>query len=278
MGRNRGGYTIIEVMVVIAITAALFLSSIRLINGQQGDTQFSQVMQDLSSKMQSYVGQIKASSYPGMENYYCTIPAGQSRPQLVAGSSSSNLYNCVVLGRAFQVQPGTANSNVIHSYIVMGTRNVYSGTSDTGQLATSVDQANPEPAGTINSGTFSYVLIDDYKLGGGARILSSKSSGVEHHLVGIYNQLEGSVDSGGGNTVLSMRAYPYIGYPDQAVPQLRNCIEEQAAVVPPCPAASIPAINQWKLCISNGGSITAELEVNSSASGITTKYSVKACT
>lgn len=279
MGRNRGGYTIIEVMVVIAITAALFLSALTLINGQQGDTQLSQVMQDLSSKMQNYVTQIKAGSYPGIEAYGCTIDATSHRPILTVGGPSDS--GCVALGRAFEVQPNTANSNIIHSYIVMGTRNIYSGASDTGVLATSIDSANPEPAGKLISGSFSYVLIDDYTLGSGAKVLSSKSSGTEYDLVGIYNQLEGSIDSGGGNTVLSVRAYAYPGqsYPNQAVPQLKNCLEGQS-ITPPCSygaSTNIPTINQWKLCVGYGGSATAELEVDSNAGGVTTKYSVKAC-
>jgi type II secretory pathway pseudopilin PulG len=279
MGRTSGGYTIVEVMVVLAITVALFASALVLLSGQEGETQSTQTMQDISSKIQSYVSQINAGSYPGTQSYYCNVldVSGQPTPTLYSGSGSSD--GCIYLGRAIEVK---ALTGTIYSYIILGTRDTYNTGADTGQLATGVDQANPTPAMDSNQ---KLVLVDSYTLEGGATVVSSNVTATtnpnnnEYDLVGIYNQPDNSINSGGGNTVLSMRAYPYVAsqwlFPQSS--QLTSCLEELNANTLDCtvsPTDNVPAISQWSLCIDTGGHDEA-LDVNASTGGVST--TLKGC-
>src|SRR6266404_1087080 len=135
MGRTSGGYTIVEVMIVLAVSGVLLFSALTVVGGQQQKTSFSQAMQDVVSMIQNYAGQIQAGSYPSLEGQSCHAvalgnPRG-NRPQ-IGGSGSDD---CISLGRAFQVQPG---SGTIYSYPVLGLR-TYTDSTGATQTTTSVD-------------------------------------------------------------------------------------------------------------------------------------------
>lgn len=254
MGRTSGGYTIVEVMIVLAISGVLLFSALTLVGGQQQKTGFTQAMQDVLSVFQNYASQIQAGNYPSLDGQSCHIaslgnPSG-SRPQIGSPSSDS----CVFFGRAFQVQPG---SGTIYSYPILGTR-----TDSNGQSISSIDdpEANPEPVTTAN-------LFDTYTLGGGATVVAANGSTSTDNIVGIYSQLEGSLNSSTGNPVLSLRIYPY---PSNAAfgpgQSLTWCLEglDQAGVDCTSPAAS----TKWTLCMTDG-SQQAALEINANPSGLT---------
>jgi prepilin-type N-terminal cleavage/methylation domain-containing protein len=259
MGRTSGGYTIVEVMIVLAIAGVLLFSALTVVGGQQQKTGFTQAMQDVASTIQNYASQIQAGSYPSSENYSCKAPAG-TRPQLISGAGAGD-NNCIFLGRVFEVEPG---SSTIHSIVVLGTR-----LDSSNQSVTSIDNANPEPARTGgNPNPDKYDLIDTYTIGAGATVTSSNGSKNNWDLIGLFSQLEGNIETSSGNQVLSLRAYPYDGqaYPYPA-PQLTKCIEEQLGS-PNC--SSPTTIKQWALCMTDG-SQTAALEVNANPSGLTSK-------
>lgn len=263
MGRTSGGYTIAEVMIVLAVSGVLLFSALTIVNGQQQKTSFNQAMQDVASMIQNYATQIQAGSYPGSEAYGCTVSGSPPTAQLTNSPGGSD-GSCVFLGRAFEFEPGSGGS-VIRSIVVIGSR-----TDSNGNSVTSVDDANPEPARLAGSSSpDSYNLIDTYNIGGGATVVASNGSTNNWDLIGLYSQLEGSsADSGTGNQALSLRGYPYPAgsypYPSS---QLTQCIEE-VSTTPDC--MSPTNLNQWNLCLSDG-SQTAAVEVYSNPSGLNTK-------
>jgi len=230
------------------------------VGGQQQKTSFSQAMQDVVSMIQNYAGQIQAGSYPSLEGQSCHAvalgnPRG-SRPQ-IGGSGSDD---CISLGRAFQVQPG---SGTIYSYPVLGLR-TYTDSTGATQTTTSVDQASPEAI--TNNG-----LFDTYSIGAGARVVASNSSKSTNNVIGVFTQLEGSIESGSGNQVVSLRIYPYpSSAPFGPSNQVSWCLEEISQGGINCTAPVIKTVNQWTLCMTDG-SQTAALEVNANPSGLTAK-------
>ena len=72
---NRGGYTIVEGLVVIAVTAAVFLSASLLFRGRQLQVQFDQSIKDFEATMRDIMNDVSTGYYPtsGLD---CDISTG----------------------------------------------------------------------------------------------------------------------------------------------------------------------------------------------------------
>lgn len=53
-----GGFTIVETMIVLAVSGVLFISMVGVIQGQQNKIQFKNSMTDVVSQVQSIIGQV----------------------------------------------------------------------------------------------------------------------------------------------------------------------------------------------------------------------------
>lgn len=269
MRYTRGGYTVIEVTIVLAITAVLFISAVGVFSGKQNQTQFNQAMQDLDSKIQSIATKVKSGSFPNSGGYVCTVSGG--RPQLSQGSSGSGTNtSCITLGNAVRT---TTDSDTLYVYTVLGTRNAYSGGTDTGVPASSVKGANPEPIMGAPGQTVD--LTESYKLIGGAQVVSSKvnGQGTTSDIIGLYLSPQSGSAAGQGSTFTAL-GYPFDSKSTgSSATLIKECIEQSTLA---CDTTA--TLGQWNLCIQNGGGgQKALLTVNSRSSGIATKITYKEC-
>ena len=282
MGRLRGamsaagqGYTIVEVSIVLAISGVLFISAASLLGNKKQGTDFEQVMQDLSSKIESVANQVKSGNYDDFSSYTCSIN-GQGRPTLTqpAGGGTPN-QACTVLGRAMQV---TAESDRIFIYTVLGLRTV-SGTAPTSILA-----AMPEPVmgdgPTLNNTGVD--LTEEYKLAGSAKIVYATAAvpTENNDMIGFYLAPVANVAVGQGSTFTSL-AYlfqsntngSYKESPDSYT-STKACLEQLASNDCQNPTT----LGKWELCVhSTDDSRQAVLEVRGISGGITTNIVDKDC-
>lgn len=266
------GYTIIEVMIFLAISGIIFAIAVAAFNGQQGRTGFEQNMHDLASRMQEYVDQVGASLFPGSGSYACSISASSGRAVLTAGGGGQGTnQGCIFLGRAVQVIPGQSK---LFIYTVLGDQ-----FTPQGETVTSFNQALPEPE--FSSGTD---LTDEYDTPW-ATVSSSKvtlTSGgiVNSDLVGFYNSLQDynlNSQAGGGASILA-KGYNFVDNDLASVRSaaVKSCIEEQNANGVTC--ANTPTISLWSACFaSTGSSQTALLNIASTPAGITADVNFTSC-
>jgi len=264
MGRNRGGYTIIEVMIVIAITALLFASAVITFRGEQGRTGFSQSMQDLASSIQNYASKISSGTYPGSDGLQCDASSGQPRISNNNGTVASN--QCIFLGRVFMIQPTGSSSDTISSYVIVGTRDIFAGGFDSGTLISSLDQAQPNLA--EYSGTTNPVLQENFSLTNGSQITKSSVSPAagsrDYDMIGLFNNLQ--TTTGGTSNANNLLLVPYDcdnsggGSPCTAPSAISSLISST-------PLNNSSSIDKWYLCVKGGGGEKAQLEVDSSAAG-----------
>jgi type II secretory pathway pseudopilin PulG len=241
-----GGYTVIEVLIVLAISTVLFTVAVGLFSGKQNSTQFTQTMQDLASKIQSYVNESLSGSFPDSSSYSCTLD-GDGNPVFSMGGGSNG--DCVFLGKALQV---SSDQSSITAYTIVGGRN----------SATTFEQANPTPA-QLADGTD--ILTDNYDLAG-AKIVSSKintDTTTIYNLIGLYIDLGGSgAPDTSNSTGLFTRAYQF------SDGTLKSCI---AGNEPSCKSPSISDnFSKWNLCLQNG-SHQMTVRTNATGSGVTTQ-------
>lgn len=266
-GASKGGYTIVEVLIVIAVTSAIFLSITRLFSGQTGDAVYAQTMQDLSSKIRTFSNQVNSNSFPDTSGYSCTVAGGTVTLTADSTSQLGTSKDCIFLGRALKVEVG---SKTVYSYVVLSPRNVWTGGVDTGVPVSSFSQAKPTPA-WYNS---NLILVDTYDLEGGSQITYSRISGqgtAQYSLMGIYGNLESSASSVSGTPPLIMMGYPLASPSTSA--SIKSCIEANA----PCSSGLIVNTAQWQLCVQTGDGRSAKLTINSTPSGLNNVIDYTTC-
>ncbi len=114
-----GGFTIVETMIVLAVTSIMFLSVTLLINGKQQRAQFQAAIKDVQSQIQQVISE-STSGYNQMGNATCSAATGE--PRLSPGSADSLGTNvgCVFLGKTLVFSKDSDEVNVIP---VVGLRN-----------------------------------------------------------------------------------------------------------------------------------------------------------
>lgn len=105
-----GGFTVVETMIVLAVSGVLFVSLVGAVQGQQGKAQFKNSVTNVVSDIQSTIGQVTSGYYPAAEqNFRCITPSGA--PILTANGSNAELgtqENCTFMGQAILFGTGVA--------------------------------------------------------------------------------------------------------------------------------------------------------------------------
>lgn len=138
-GPKANGFTIVETMIVIAVSGFIFVGVVLLIAGQQGKTQFQQSINAVAQQLQQTIGDVSNGYYP-TNNIKCSTGGPASKPLLKAGGGSIGTNpDCVLVGKVIQFM-STANSNDQQKYIVysMAGLRQYAG-----QNITNLTDANP---------------------------------------------------------------------------------------------------------------------------------------
>jgi prepilin-type N-terminal cleavage/methylation domain-containing protein len=254
--RNSKGYTIIEVIIVLAVSGVILISAMALLHGQQGKTEFTQGMRDIDSKIQVIAKNVTSGISPSSQA--CSIGA-DGRPTLSSSTAQASGTNsdCILLGSAIEVTPGKDNLNI---YLVLGK-----------SASSSFLDASPTPIMDTQ---------ENYPIIGGNTIKWSKTydfstpvKNQDSNLVGIYL---GNSDSGSAGGMLSMRGYRYDSSKGDTIP---GCIEQDSGNS--CSDAGIMSpVSKWEICFQSAydAGSTARLDIYPSSSGITTQLNFNGCT
>lgn len=135
---REGGFTIIEVMIVLVVSGALFVSAAVLISGRQNQTAFDQAIRQVQSQVQQALNEVAVGYYPNSSNFECEAVGGF--PELTPGSSAQGTNsNCIFLGKALQFQVGTAKPEQFTTFTITALQQICSSSVE----STCINQANP---------------------------------------------------------------------------------------------------------------------------------------
>jgi prepilin-type N-terminal cleavage/methylation domain-containing protein len=106
-GKNRQplGYTIVEVMIVLAVSGVMFVIAASFINGKQARTAFTASVNQVASTVQNVLEQVTDGQYSDIP-FTCTTgspPTFNGAPVSNQGANSP----CVFLGKLFYFEQGT---------------------------------------------------------------------------------------------------------------------------------------------------------------------------
>ncbi len=264
--RNFGGYTIIEVMIFLSVTAVLFTSTIFVYQGVKNQNQFSQDVQNTASKIQSYINDVGNSLSPyGSENK-CTVSGSTGRPVVdPSGGIPQTDPPCIFVGRALHLN--AQGGSGLYAYAIFGDRLVQSGP-NAGLPISSLNEANIDPIFPAQGSsvdlsshflTPATLLIKSSKVTYTSDGPSQQTPSHNASLIGFYNDFSST-----NNVSVTAMAYN-CGATTACGPisaGVRDCIEQK----PPDCASPQPII-KWQTCFANNfNNQTALLSVNISIS------------
>lgn len=99
------GYTIVEVMIFLAVTGTLFIFTVLLMGGQQRRTEFAQSVREFETRVQDIINDVSTGYYSKAINFTCQKPGGNGPPVLSANAGADSLGSneeCIFIGRALQ--------------------------------------------------------------------------------------------------------------------------------------------------------------------------------
>lgn len=128
---NPQGYTIVEVMIFLAVSGGLFVLTSFLVSGQQARTEFTQGVRETESQIQDIINDVSSGYYTNTNNFNCTASV-PGRPSITAAAANQQGANsgCIFIGRAIQFAVHNTDEGDINIYTVVGRRQVTVGTLD----------------------------------------------------------------------------------------------------------------------------------------------------
>jgi len=171
------GFTLIEVMIVLAVTGLLFATTAALLAGKQNQTAFDQAIRQIQSQIQQNSNEVAIGFYPNVGNIKCT--AGGSGPSIsnATGTAQGANTGCIFLGKAMQFRLAGSGSEQFAVHTIAGLQKDGAG-NDVSSLSSAkpkaVGPSSAEPnlpdgdsLGTLEQGLTTYRMW--YNNGGGDR-------------------------------------------------------------------------------------------------------------
>ena len=126
-GAKANGFTIVETLIVLAVTGALFLSAAALINGKEARTEFTQSIQSVQSQLQETINEVQSGYYPSEGNFTCSAASGVLQFTNSRNGQGTN-KGCVFIGKVIAFLPASGNNDQqFQIYTVVGLQKDSSG-------------------------------------------------------------------------------------------------------------------------------------------------------
>lgn len=203
-GLGMAGYTITEVLIVLAVTAAMFVAIVLSFQGGQARAEFTQSVRSFEARVQNIISEVTSGSYDTLN---CSAGGASGAPTLNTATNTPG--SCIFIGKIF----GTSTAYPVELFNIrtlVGRRTTGSPPTD----VTTIAQA--EPVSTdVTEWTFGFGLqitkmidlADEVTelqtlgfvvpLAGSGLIQSDFSAGSRH--VGLYGLRVGDIfDNGNG--------------------------------------------------------------------------------
>jgi hypothetical protein len=134
---NRQGYTIVEVMVFLAVTTALFVMIAGTFSRRQAGTEFSIAARDMESRLQDIANDVSTGFYNNPGNFRCRVSGGAPVIDTVEANEQGTNDDCIFIGRVAQFDLNVGDGKQYNIYSVVGARQT------SGRDVENFDEARP---------------------------------------------------------------------------------------------------------------------------------------
>jgi type II secretory pathway pseudopilin PulG len=155
-GLHTQAYTIIEVLIVLAVTGALLVSAIVLVGGQSRKTEFSQAIHDIESQISDTINDVTTGFYPTADNFSCSSTGSGPSLSSVDAEQGTN-EDCIFVGKVMQFGVAGSDGENYNIYSVAGQRQ--SGNKE----AQSLDETQPTAIAPTSSSPVDFPNVTENK-------------------------------------------------------------------------------------------------------------------
>lgn len=141
-GTAQRGYTVIEVLIFMAISGFMFVVAAGFINGKQSSAELRQSLSDANTQLRSVINDVSNGFFPSNGDFVCNAdsPGAPSFPALVGSPNQQGANKgCVFMGKVIQFGTDGTGGRGYRIYTIAGRQ--YADT--TGALPTNFAQAYP---------------------------------------------------------------------------------------------------------------------------------------
>lgn len=228
------GFTIVETMIVLAVTGALFIAVAGTLAGRQRSNEFTQSINDARDQIQQVITETQNGYYASGQNFDCSLLGGGI--SLAVGSNHQGTNgDCVFLGKVIQFKIKATNPEEARVYPIAGIR-----------TATDLTTAHPTPVitGTIDASTA-------IKLKYGLTTVKMTSGGVPIGAFGVLSSLDSSNPGKSGDqqfSVYGIKNTNVLGNDDknQAALKIKNSLASTSGY-------DVNPTGGIKICFESGG-------------------------
>jgi type II secretory pathway pseudopilin PulG len=272
---KSAGFTIVEALIVLAVTSALFIAVTVLIGGKQNKAQFQQSVRSIQTKVQQTINEVATGYYPNAGDFTCQVgtdPAnGTKIPTFIATPAvQGKSQDCIFVGKVMQFSVNAASPEKYNTYSIAALRSATSN-ADTQSVV-----MNP-PAGAqpvTQNDVLTYGLTTKYMCySTGSNCLSPVSNPI--NAVGFISDV-GSLDSGktyeaGTLNLVALRGLSLAADDTATIAKINgNHLQPPQDIINPAGGVLI--------CFQSGSTNdTAVLSIGSNGHNMAVKLEVRAC-
>jgi len=139
-GRTTLGFTIVETLIVLAVTGILFASVATMISGRQDKTQFSQATNEISTQISQVIGEVSQGYYPNIGSTSCSASGGTLN--FGTGGVQGQNRGCIFLGKVIQFGVAGTDPEQFITYSLAGCQHKDCGAAGTPEAST-LSEARP---------------------------------------------------------------------------------------------------------------------------------------
>lgn len=255
----RRGFTIIETLLVLAISSALFLAIMITMSGRQAKAEFSQATKNVQAEVQQTIDEVAAGSYPSNNNFACDGGSGEPVFTASGGIEQGSNQDCVFLGKVIQFKVSGTNPEQYNVFSVAALRAC-------GGKTTCTDLAASKPRVIDGAG---FNITESKTLSYGLSVKSATAGAV-----GFISEL-GSLNDGGsynsGSQPVDLMPIRTSAL-NMPKPSMISVINSNLAASPTNPSGG------FMICFQSGGTNqTALMTIGSNGHDLAVKMEVKSC-
>jgi type II secretory pathway pseudopilin PulG len=141
--RPWAGYTIIEVMIFLAVSSFMFVVAAYFVQGKVANSEFTQAMNNINSNVQQVINNVVDDNYPPINNAQCSVANRSLTISQSNVSTEGANQQCIVDGQVIQFAVGSNPSDFNIYSVAACTYSNCSGSFTTGTQSTNLSQAGP---------------------------------------------------------------------------------------------------------------------------------------
>lgn len=270
-GSPKRGFTIIETLIVLAVTGGLFIMAAALISNRQNKAQFSEGIRDVESRIQQIISEVSTGYYPNNGNFRCTEQADGPRLENVGGTQGTN-EDCIFLGKVMHFAVDSDDSSQVNVYSLVGLREKVSSSDLVDSLTDArprlVAEGNSDPDGTIPN------VFDIVRVPYGLTVEWMRYNGTNTAAaVGFVSRLGASLGDDDTSQQIDLLVIPGPAGTDKGETQL-NTVDRVKTSVRTSPVVNPPG--GVKICLRSGGTEqSAIISIGGSGRQLSVSTSVK---